>query len=180
MAEFMELLKTRRSIRRYEDKKVPQELIQQVLEAVQWSQSWANTQCWEVVVVTDPGRKEKLQATIFPKNPATRAIGDAPVVLALCGKVKSSGYYDGVVTTKFGDWLLFDLGIATQSLCLRAHSLGLGTVVVGLLDHDKAKEALSVPDGYELAVLIPMGYPAKTPAPPKRREVNEFTHQESF
>ncbi len=180
MTDFMELLKTRRSIRKYENKEVPQKMIDTVLESVQWSQSWANTQCWEIIVVKEASRKEKLQQTILPKNPATKAIVDAPVVLALCGKMKSSGYYNDIVTTKFGDWLLFDLGIATQSLCLCAHSLGLGTVVVGLFDHAKAKEALAVPDGYELVVLIPMGYPAKSPSSPKRKELTEFTHYETF
>jgi len=181
MSDFLELLKQRRSVRKYEEgKDIPEDVLNQVLEAVQWSQSWANTQCWEVVVVRDASLKEKLQETLAPKNPATKAIVNAPVVLALCGKLKSSGYYNNAVTTKFGDWFLFDLGIATQSLCLAAHSLGLGTVVVGLLDHDKAKEVLGVPEGYELAVLIPMGYPAKISTPPKRREIAEFTHINRF
>jgi nitroreductase len=75
---------------------------------------------------------------------------------------------------------MYDLGIATQSLCLAAHDLGLGTVIAGLFDHDKAKEILGVPDGYEVVSLIPLGYPAKTPSSPKRREVEEFTHYDTF
>jgi len=75
---------------------------------------------------------------------------------------------------------MFDLGIATQTICLTAHDLGLGTVVVGLFDHDKAKEAVEVPEGYELAALIPLGYAAKGSAAPKRQEINEFTHYERF
>lgn len=181
MTDFLELLKNRRSVRKYEEAKdITEETLHQVLEAVQWTQSWANTQCWEVIVVRDPALKEKLQETLAPKNPATKAIANAPVVLALCGKLNSSGYYNNTVTTKFGDWFMFDLGLATQSLCLAAHSLGLGTVVVGLLDHDKAKQVLNVPDGYELTVLIPMGYPAKISAPPKRKEIAEFTHCNGF
>jgi nitroreductase len=143
MAELMDVIKGRRSIRRYEDKDIPEEHLQQVLEAVQWSPSWANTQCWEVVLVKDPGMKEKLQETISKTNPASKGITQAPVVLALCGKLKSSGYYKGEVSTKFGDWFLFDLGLAAQSLCLAAHNLGLGTVIVGMLDHNKAKEVLA-------------------------------------
>ncbi len=180
MTDFLKMLKERRSVRKYEDKDVPAEILNQVLEAVQWSQSWANTQCWEVVVVTDPKVKTGLQETIAPKNPATKAIVNAPVVLGLCGKLNSSGCYDGKVTTKFGDWFMFDLGIATQSLCLAAHSLGLGAVVVGLFDHDRAKTVLKVPDGYELVTLIPLGYPAKISSPPPRKEVQTFVHQNSF
>jgi len=176
----MEILKGRRSIRKYEEKGIPEGILNQVLEAVQWSPSWANTQCWEVVLVRDGETKTRLQETLPPTNPAVKALIQAPVVLALCGKVKSSGYKKGEVTTKFGDWFLYDLGIATQSICLAAHDQGLGTVVIGLLDHDKAKQVLGVPDGYELVSLIPLGYPAKDSPAPKRRAIGEFTHEGTF
>jgi nitroreductase len=180
MTDFMTILKERRSVRKYEEKEVPQEVLDQILEAVRWSPSWANTQCWEVVVVTDPAVKVRLQETLSAKNPATKAVVNAPVLLALCGKKNSSGYYGGQVTTKFGDWFLFDLGIATQSICLAAHHFGLGTVIVGLFDHDRAKTVLNVPAEYELVALIPLGYPAKISSPPARREIQEFTHLNMF
>ncbi|HDI59815.1 MAG TPA: nitroreductase [Desulfobacteraceae bacterium] len=180
MSEFFQVIEQRRSIRKYEDRDVPEELVNRILEAVRWSPSWTNCQCWEVVVVRDAATKEKLQETIAPKNPATKAIVAAPVVLALCGRLGVSGYYDNKPSTKFGDWYLFDLGIATQSLCLAAHALGLGTVIVGLFDHDGAKSVLNVPQGVELVALIPLGYPAKSPSPPKRREIAEFTHRETY
>ena len=75
---------------------------------------------------------------------------------------------------------MFDLGLFTQTLCLAAHNLGLGTVIVGLFDHDKAKNIVKVPDGYELVVLIPLGYPAKISSAPKRREIGEFVHHNTF
>lgn len=180
MGQLMEAIKERRSIRKYEDKEVPEDLLKQVLEAVQWAPSWANTQCWEIIVVKDQATKQQLQEVMAKGNPATKAIVDAPLVLAVCGKLKSSGYYKDQVTTKFGDWFLFDLGIATQSLCLAAHDLGLGTVIVGLFDHDKAANILAVPEGYELVALIPLGYPAKISSAPKRREIAEFTHSGKF
>ncbi len=180
MNEVIQAIRERRSIRRYEEKEVPADALAEVLEAVRWSPSWANTQCWEVVVIRDPGIRARLQETIIPKNPATKAIVAAPVLLALCGKRGTSGSYDGQVTTKFGDWFLFDLGLACQSLCLAAHRRGLGTVVVGLFDHDRARQVLQVPEPFELVALIPLGYPAKRPEAPKRREIKEFTHQDRF
>jgi nitroreductase len=180
MSDLMSIMKGRRSIRRYQDKPVPEEHLQKILEAVQWSPSWANSQCWEAVVVKDRGVKEKLKATLPATNPASKGMTEAPVVIALCGKLQSSGYYKGEVTTKFGDWFMFDLGIATQSLCLMAHHLGLGTVVVGLFDHDKAKKVIGVAEGYELVALIPVGYPAKESSPPRRRETSEFVHHDKF
>lgn len=180
MTDLMNIIKERRSIRKYEDKEVSEDILQQILESVRWSPSWANTQCWEVIVVKDSATKEKLQESFGPRNPSTKAIVQAPLVLAVCGKVKHSGFYKGEVATKFEDWLMFDLGLATQNICLTAHNLGLGTVIVGLFDHNKAKEVLRVGRDYELVVLIPLGYPAKGSPAPKRREINEFVHHEKF
>ncbi len=180
MADLMEIIKTRRSVRNFQDKDVPDDLMNKVLEAVRWSPSWANTQCWEVIAVKGMELKQKLQETMGKGNPATKSIVEAPVVLALCGKLQSSGYYKGQSTTKFDDWVLFDLGIATQSLCLAAHDQGLGTVIVGLFDQDKAGQALQLPEGYTVVALVPLGFPAKVPGAPKRREISEFLHRESF
>jgi len=179
MADLMDIIKGRRSMRKYQDKEIPEESLNQILESVRWAPSWANTQCWEVIIVKDPGIKEQLQATLI-RNPATKAMAQAPVVLVLCGKLKISGYYDGRVETKLGDWFMFDLGIASQNIGLTAYNLGLGTVIVGLFDHNRVKEILGVPDGYEVVTMIPLGYPAKEPEAPKRREINEFTHLERF
>ena len=180
MSEFMEIIKERRSVRRYEEKDVPKEMLNTIIDSVRWAQSWGNTQCWELVIIEDRNTKENIQKAIFPKNPATKAVVNAPILLALCGKLKCSGYYDNKVTTKFGDWFMFDLGIATQNICLTAESLGLGTVVVGLFDHDKAGQAINIPDGYELATLIPLGFPAKKPKAPKRKAIDEFVHYNTF
>jgi len=180
MSELVQVLKGRRSIRNFQSQEVPEEVLNLILEAVQWSPSWANTQCWEVVVVKNQDTKQKLQETLSQGNPATRAMVEAPAILVLCGKQGSSGFYKGQVTTKFGDWFMFDLGLATQSLCLAAWNLGLGTVVVGLFDHNRAAAVLGVPEGYELVAMLPLGYPAKQPAAPKRREISEFTHLEKF
>ncbi|RPH49405.1 MAG: nitroreductase [Desulfobacteraceae bacterium] len=180
MSEIIEIINARRSVRKYEEKEVPEEVLNSVLEAVRWSPSWANTQCWELVVIKDKTIRENLKETILPKNPATNAITQAPVLLAVCGKLKSSGFYNNTVTTKFGDWFMFDLGLFTQTLCLAARALGLGTVVVGLFDHDKAKRIIKVPEGYELVALVPLGYPAKISSAPQRREIREFVHFNTF
>jgi len=180
MSDFMEIIKGRRGIRRYQDREIPQEDLNQILEAIRWSPSWANTQCWEVIVIRDSVIKQKFQEILSAGNVATKAIGEAPVVISLCGKLQSAGYKRGQATTKFGDWFMFDLGIATQNLCLAAHNLNLGTVIVGLFDHDKAKEILELPEGYEVVALVPLGYPAQEASAPPRREIAEFVHYDTF
>ncbi|MBM4350732.1 MAG: nitroreductase [Deltaproteobacteria bacterium] len=178
--DLMEAIKGRRSIRKYKPDPVPEEVLRTILDAVRWSPSWANTQCWEVVVVKDQQVKSELAGTLVKTNPALSSMTDAPVVLVLCGKKGISGFKKGEAATVKGDWLMFDTGIAMQTLCLTAHSLGLGTVVVGLFDHKKAEEILRVPQDREVVALTPLGYPAAEGVTPKRKEISEFVFNEKY
>jgi nitroreductase len=178
--DFMKIIKGRRSIRRFQAKEIQDKDLNTILEAVRWAPSWANTQCWEVVVVKDPRIKEKLEDSLTPRNPARGAILEAPIVCALCGKLEHTGYKRGEPVTKFGDWFMFDVGIATQNLCLTAHTLNMGTVIVGALDQQKAGAILRVPDGYTVVALVPIGYPAQEAKAPGRREISEFVHYDRF
>lgn len=180
MQDLMTIIKERRSVRNFSNQPVSEAMLQTILTAVQWTPSWANTQCWEIVVVRDEKIREKIQAAVPKANPAHKSIVNAPVVLALCARRNDSGYYKGVVTTKFGDWFMFDLGLAAQSICLTAHSLGLGTVIVGLYAHDQVNTALNLPENVENVALIPLGYPTKIPSPPKRKGISEFLHNDGF
>ncbi len=181
MADIMETILGRRSVRRYQEKDIPDELLNKILEAARWAPSWANTQAWEFVVVKDRSIKEKIQATVNNRNPSYLALVNAPVLLVVCGQLKKSGYYNDQYPTKFGsEWFMYDLGLATQNLCLAAHDSGLGSVIVGLFDHDRVGEVINLPANHEVLVLIPLGYPDQKPKPPKRRERDEFVHYETF
>ncbi len=176
----MEAIKGRRSIRKYKSDPVSEEILRTLLEAVRWSPSWANTQCWEIIVVKDPKMKADLSNTLTQTNPARSAMTEAPLVIVLCGKKGVSGFKKGEAATVKGDWLMFDTGVAMQTLCLTAHSLGLGTVVVGLFDHKKAEEILGVPQDREVVAMTPLGYPAAEGVTPKRKEVSEFVFDEKY
>jgi nitroreductase len=173
-------IRERRSIRRFEDRAIEPEKLAEIFEAVRWAPSWGNCQCWELIVVEAQEDREKLAELVSKKNPATLAVRHAPVVLALCGQAKKSGYYNGRQMTRFPDWLMYDLGLASQNICLTAHGLGLGSVIVGLFDHEKVAEMLAVPDGIEVVSLIPLGYPAHNPSAPVRRASEEFVHYGRF
>ena len=178
--DLAEAIKGRRSIRKYKPDSVPGETMRMLVEAVRWAPSWANTQCWEVVVVKDPKIKSEL-ATALPKgNPALSSMTDAPFVLVLCGKKGISGFYKGQAATTKGDWLMFDTGIAIQNLCLTAYSLGLGTVVVGMFDHKKVEVILGVPQNVEVVAMTPLGYPAAEGGAPRRKEPSEFIFYEKY
>ncbi|MBU4262619.1 MAG: nitroreductase family protein [Proteobacteria bacterium] len=180
MMDVIAAIKGRRSIRRFTEQDISGEQLAQILEAVRWAPSWGNSQCWEVLVVRDRGKKQQLHDALSPRNPAGPAVTAAPVVLVVGAAMKKSGHYKGESLTRFAEWFMYDLGLATQNLCLAAHSLGLGSVIAGAFDHDKVKEILAVPAGYEVVTMIPLGYPDHEPSAPKRKEVEEFTHYEHF
>lgn len=174
------IFKERRSIRRFEDLPIATDKLTEILEAARWAPSWGNSQCCELILVEKKEVKKKLVAALSPKNPASLAVENAPVVVAVCGELKKAGYYNDKPMTKFGDWFMYDLGLVTQNICLAAHAHGVGSVIVGAFDHDKVKELLQVPDGYEVVSLLPMGYPAHSPSPPKRKPIDKLVHYDSF
>jgi len=180
MMDLMEAIKARRSIRKYKPDPVPEQALHTVLEAVQWTPSWANTQCWEIIIVTDPKIKSELATTLPKGNPAIPSMTEAPLIIVLCGKKGTSGYYKGQVTTEKGDWLMFDTGLAMQNLCLAAHALGLGTVVIGMMDHRKAAQILGAPGDVEVVAMTPLGFPSTAGGSSKRKEIAEFVSYEGF
>jgi len=155
-------------------------VLSKVLEAFQWAPSFGNAQCWELIIIKDPAIKEALQATLAKGNPAKKSITKAPLLIAICAKLKNSGYDKGEALTQIGDWAMYDLGMANQNLCLMAHNLGLGTVVVAWFDHDRVNEILEVPSGYKALTIIPLGYPVADAKAPDRRKIGDFTHENKF
>lgn len=178
--DISEGIRTRRSVRRFKTDPIPQLALDAVLEAVKWAPSWNNTQCREVIVVKDPSMRKQLDATLIKPNAAMKSLVEAPIALVVCGMQATAGYYKGEASTRWGDWVLFDCAVAVQNLCLMAHSLDLGTVIIGYFDHQEVERILAVPKGYAVVCMTPLGYPSGTSKAPKRREVSDFTHLEIF
>jgi nitroreductase len=178
--EFYEVIQKRQSIRIYQSELIPGEVLTRVLEAFRAAPSWANTQPWELVLVTDRGIKEQLRDTLSQNNPASAAVADAPVVVCAVGIAGVSGFYHGKALTGRGDWMMFDLGIATQQMALAAAAEGLGTVHVGAFDYQKAGEILNLPDSRSVIELIPLGYPAYSPRRVPRKPLDELVFKNKY
>ncbi len=179
--ELQEAILNRRSIRKFTDYRVSDDEIKEILEAARSAPSWANTQVWEFIIVRDKNIIEKIVDTYSEKNPARKCTLAASAVIVACARTGISGCKEGKNVTKYNEWFMFDLGLAVQNLCLKAHEMGLGTVIAGLLDHKKCEEILSIPEGYEAVVTIPLGKPAVTgKTGPPRKELKDFTHLNRF
>lgn len=182
--EVLEAIKTRRSIRKYKAAPVDDKTIQLVLEAARWAPSWKNTQCWRFIVVRDSNIKAELAQALGKvsdaPNPSTDAIRNAPVVIVACAELGKSGYDKGELATDKGDWYMFDVALAMQNLALAAHSLGLGTVHIGLFDAKKVASILEVPPGFRVVSMTPLGYPDQEPKTRPRREFSQTVFHDKF
>jgi len=90
--DFYEVIKKRQSVRIYKNDPIPEDVLNRVLEAFRAAPSWANTQAWELVLVTDESIKKQLQQTVSPGNPSHAAMVDAPVVVCAVGINGKSGF----------------------------------------------------------------------------------------
>jgi len=178
--DVMEAIKSRRSVRKYTKDPISDSDIETVLDAARWAPSWANTQCVRWIVVKDPDTKSRLADTLSPTNPAMDAARTVPVVLVACAVMGRAGFKRGEMITDKGDWYMFDVASAAQSLMLAAVELGLATVHVGTFDAKKAEAILGVPEGVRVVELIPLGHPAEQPEGPGRKELNEIVFHERY
>ncbi len=187
----MQAIRERRSIRKYRPEPVTEEALHTILEAARWAPSWANTQCWRLIVVRDQGTKSKLAEALRSRRPggkniATEAMRQAPVVIVACAERGLSGCYRGednrsLPATEKGEWwFMFDLGLAMQNVTLAAHSLGLGTVHVGLFDASEVTRILGIPDDIAVVELMPLGWPEEKPPTRPRKDISEFVFHEKY
>jgi nitroreductase len=167
-------------VRKYQDKRVGDADIDALLEAARWAPSWANTQCWRLVVVRNSARKSELADTLAPGNPATEAVRTAPVVLVACAQRGLAGFKGGAAVTDKGDWFMFDVALAIHNVTLAAHALGLGTVHVGLFNAQRVAQILEVPEAVAVVEILPVGYPEGTPKLTSRMPVAEFVFHERY
>ena len=161
--ETKDCILTRRSVRRFTDRPVPHETVRQMVSLAAYAPSWKNTQVTRYYAVEDQAVKEEIA-----DNCVLGFESNAKIIRGISGYEKS-----GEPTTGKDDrWEVFDSGIATQTFCLAAHDLGLGTVIMGIFDDDKVAETVGVSDGEIVAALVALGYPDGDPKAPPRKDAD--------
>ncbi len=179
--ELKEAIASRRTIRNFNDYRVTDRELRDLLTAAGWAPSWKNTQSWMFIVLRDRELIAEVTDTYSEKNPARNCSLNASAVIIACARSKLAGFNEEGQTTKHAHWYLFDLGLAVQNLCLQAHELALASVIVGNLDHDRCRKILSIPPDYEVVVSIPLGRAAAAaPKAPPRKELKNFVYLNKF
>lgn len=169
-------LQTRRSIRKFTDKQVTKEEITEMIRLAQYAPSWKNTQTPGYIAVQNKELILKIaeEATAgFDWNKGI--ISGAPTLMVVTTEDGISGYeQDGTpTTTKGSHWQSFDAGLATQTMCLAAHAMGLATVIMGIFEEAKVKEILDIPDGKSVSALVALGHSAQWISAKPRKKTEE-------
>jgi nitroreductase len=172
-SDVMEIFSTiegRRSIRRFKKEPIKDSLIYKIVSAGIWAPSAGNLQSWEVILVKDPEKKQKLSEAAFFRD----FIAEAPTIIVLCANQQVSGaIYD---ERGLELYCIQDAACAAQNMLLATHALGLGACWVGAFDEQSVSDALSIPSFVRPVALLPIGYPNEKPFAPPRRDLDDFLH----
>jgi len=194
----MEAIRDRRSIRRYDNRPVPQVIVDELLEAARLAPSASNLQTWRFRVITDENIRKSLREAAFNQ----RFVETAPVVIVACADFNAFGdratrslelLRSGAVKPSMSMLLrtlrsgkaedleernltnaIINVTIAVEHIVLAAKSLGLGTCWVRAFQPERVSEILSLPPEYPPLFLLPLGYAAEDPEARNRKPLDEI------
>jgi nitroreductase len=164
------VIKERRSIRSFVDKEVPENLIQQILEAGWMAPSAGNRQPVEFIVIKDPSIKQRLSAQKF--------VAESPVVIIVVVNLERT-------TSRYGKrgekmYVYHDSGAAIQNMLLMCKALNLGSCWIGAFNDERVARLLDLPESVLPMAIIPIGYPNQDPKPPRKIPLDKVSHEEKY
>ena len=167
-----EAIKARYSVRSYETRDIEQDKLDRIMEGARLAPSASNRQEWRFVIVKDADTRQQLMEAAGGQA----FVGQAPVVIAACAKTDSHAMRCGQLCYHI------DVAIALEHIALMAVEEDLGTCWVGAFDEQAAKEALDIPqtDDVRVVELMPLGYPADSPRPKNRLDLDTIVMHERW
>ncbi|MHA1651096.1 MAG: nitroreductase family protein [Candidatus Helarchaeota archaeon] len=175
---ILEIIKSRRSTRRFKPDMVSDEDINAVLEAARWAPSGENFQPWKFIVIKNKQTMENILEYI-PYKKYQKFIANAPVLIVVLGDSRKSR------------WWFLDCALAIQNLMLEAWARGLGTCfsaqypTVPEAVEQNIKELLEIPKKWRIVTMTPLGYPIDPPErafrlPAERKPLEKIVCYEKF
>ncbi|MFI3295665.1 MAG: nitroreductase family protein [Rikenellaceae bacterium] len=172
--DALEMIKERRSVRKYKDQTVDRELMKEIITLAGWSPSWANFQVARYTIVDDPQMivrfaNEAVKGFVYNINTLRNAKGVLVLsyVKGKSGSLDKANYSESQSSTS---WEMFDAGIACQTFCLAAHAKGVGTCIFGVIDQENIAKIVDLPANESVAALITYGYEEGEHAAPTPRK----------
>ena len=169
--EFKELIKVRRSIRRYESAPTHAEL-EKMLDEARQAPSWRNLQTARCYVVETPEKIEEVRSKGLPEGNRAKSENAALIVTTYVKDL--AGFNSGVAANSVGNgWGAYDLGLHDAYLILAASDAGYDTLIMGIRDGDAIRGILGIPDNETVMSVIAVGRRAEDPAQRPRKELEE-------
>ncbi|MFC1620682.1 nitroreductase family protein [Candidatus Omnitrophota bacterium] len=173
--KFLELVKKRKSVRKYSSRPVPRETMEHCLEAARLAPSACNSQPWSFIVVDDEALKNKVCSAAFSGVYSMNSFASkASALIAVVTErsrytARVGGYFRGI------QFSLVDVAIACEHFILQAVEEGLGTCWLGWFDEKKVKNILNIPKRKKIDIIISVGYPEEVPQQERgRRKLDEI------
>ncbi len=200
MSQLLDILRERRSVRKYQAQTVPDELIREVLAAAGWAPSAHNAQPWRFIVLVDPQVKRRLAeamakawaadlakdgVSVEPETFKLRVerFASAPALVLACLSMEGMAKFpDDERQRCERDLAVQSLAAALQNLLLAAHSLGLGACwfCAPAFCKETVRETLGIPAEVEPQTLIAVGYPAEEPPAPSRKQLGDYCFRDRW
>ncbi|MGZ7066746.1 MAG: nitroreductase family protein [Methanobacterium sp.] len=168
--DFLDLVKSRYSVRAYKNQPVEEEKLEKILEAARFAPTAVNYQPFKIIVINTEGREDDLKRIY-----QAEWFSEAPVVICVCCEPQNAW-----VRRDGKNYADVDATIVMDHIILTATSLGLGTCWIGAFDAEAVKIILKLPDGVEPLVFTPIGYPADEKGEKKRKELSELVKYEHW
>lgn len=161
MGGFLDLAKSRRSVRAYDGRTIPKGDLELCCEAARQSPSACNSQPWKFIIVDDEGLKKLIAKKVLSGlyNMNTFAASAASYIVMVSESLKLPALAAGKLLNM--DYKRIDVGIACAHLVLQAQELGIGSCILGWFNEKELKRILHVPRGRRIELVIALGYPEK-------------------
>jgi nitroreductase len=151
--EFIDVILSRKSVRSFSEEEIPENVLNEMLEAARLSPSSQNRQCWRFIVVQNKETRERLALKSGLIGKVNFFIKDAPVIIVACADPSKS------VKLNKQNYYLVDIAIAFQQMMLAAWNHGVGSCWLAAFDEQKVKDILNIPDNIRVVAMSPFGYP---------------------
>ena len=171
--DAIKAIKTRRSIRKYQDKPIPQNIIDDIIECGMNAPSSCNTQPWAFITIKDKNTLLKLSKI----SQYSSFVSNAPLCIVVCLTPEK---------LSFNPNKYHSVACAVENMLLAIHTYGLGSCWTFVKDFDdsevekKAKKILNVPDEVEVICMLPIGYPDEKPIEKNLKTKQQIIHEESW
>lgn len=171
--ELQKCIENRRSIRKYQDKAISRENLNELIKAAMLAPSWKNSQVSRYYVADSKEKMEEIKKCL-PQFNVNNTENCSAYIVSTVVNGRSGFTREGEYETHLKDgFQYFDNGLQVQNLCLKAQDMGFGTLIMGIYDEAALRACLNVPESEVIVAVISVGYPDIEPDMPKRKELEE-------